>query len=179
MRMLTRSILSFVLVFVFSAIFWPVHAQSNSGSISGAVTDPSGAVVPGATVTIDNPVSGYTRTVKTDSSGRFQFSNLPFNPYHLDVTAAGFGGVAQDADVRSTVPLNVNIALKLAGASTTVTVEGSEDLLENDPTFHTDVDRGTLPEIAPRKPVILSQFSGNSIVARRRRRLQRTLSWSR
>ena len=60
MRMPTRSILSFVLVFVFSAMFWPVQAQSNSGSISGTVTDPSGAVVPGATVTIENPVSGYT-----------------------------------------------------------------------------------------------------------------------
>ncbi len=147
MRMPTRSILSFVFVFVFSAMFWPVQAQSNSGSISGAVTDPSGAVVPGASVTIENPVSGYTRTATTDSAGRFQFSNLPFNPYHLDVTAAGFGEVAQDADVRSTVPMNVNIALKLAGASTTVTVEGSEDLLENDSTFHTDVDRGLFQKL--------------------------------
>jgi hypothetical protein len=124
MRMPTRSILSFVLVFVFSAMFWTVQAQSNSGSISGAVTDPSGAVVPGATVTIENPVSGYLRTAKTDSTGRFQFSNLPFNPYHLAATATGFGGVAQDADVRSAVPVNVGITLKVAGASTTVTVEG-------------------------------------------------------
>ena len=61
-----------------------LHAQSNSGSISGTVTDPSGAVVPGATVTVENPVSGYLRTAKTDSAGRYQFSNLPFNPYHLD-----------------------------------------------------------------------------------------------
>lgn len=143
MRTPTRSILSFVLVFVFSAMFWTVQAQSNSGSISGAVTDPSGAVVPGATVTVENPVSGYLRTAKTDGTGRFQFGNLAFNPYHVTAAATGFGGVAQDADVRSAVPVNVNIALKVAGAATTVTVEGSEDLLENDPTFHTDVDRGS------------------------------------
>jgi hypothetical protein len=142
MRTPTRSILSLLLVFVFSAMFSMVQAQSNSGSISGTVTDPSGAVVPGATVTVENPVSGYNRTVKTDVAGRFQFSNLPFNPYHLAASANGFGGVAQDADVRSAIPVSVNIALKLAGASTTVTVQGSEDLLENDPTFHTDVDRG-------------------------------------
>ncbi|MGA3223353.1 MAG: carboxypeptidase regulatory-like domain-containing protein [Acidobacteriaceae bacterium] len=142
MRTPTRSILSLLLVFVFSAMFSMVQAQSNSGSISGTVTDPSGAVVPGATVTVENPVSGYNRTVKTDGAGRFQFSNLPFNPYHLAASANGFGGVAQDADVRSAIPVSVNIALKLAGASTTVTVQGSEDLLENDPTFHTDVDRG-------------------------------------
>ena len=147
MRMPTRRILPFLFVFVFSAMSWTVQAQSNSGSISGAVTDPSGAVVPGATVSINNPVSGYARTVDTDASGRFQFGNLPFNPYHLSVTAKGFGGASQDADVRNTIPVNVNLALKLAGASTTVTVEGSEDLLENDSTFHTDVDRGLFQKL--------------------------------
>src|ERR1700691_2279123 len=147
MRMPTRSILSFLLVFVFSAMFWKLQAQSNSGSISGAVTDPSGAVVPGATVTIENPVSGYVRTTQTDSSGRYQFSNLPFNPYHLSAKATGFGNVAQDVDVRSTIPLSVPISLKVSGASTTVTVESGEDLLENDPTFHTDVDRGLFQKL--------------------------------
>jgi Carboxypeptidase regulatory-like domain/TonB-dependent Receptor Plug Domain len=147
MRMPTRSILSFLLVFVFSAMFWKVQAQSNSGSVSGVVTDPSSAVVPGATVTIENPVSGYVRTATTDSTGRYQFSNLPFNPYHLTARATGFGGVAQDVDVRSTIPLNVGISLKVSGASTTVTVQGSEDLLENDPTFHTDVDRGLFQKL--------------------------------
>jgi Carboxypeptidase regulatory-like domain/TonB-dependent Receptor Plug Domain len=147
MRTPTRSIFSFLFVFLFSATFWTLQAQSNSGSISGVVTDPSGAVVPGATVTIENPVSGYLRTAKTDGSGRYQLSNLPFNPYHLSAAATGFGGVAQDADVRSTIPVSLNIALKLAGASTTVTVQGSEDLLENDPTFHTDVDRGLFQKL--------------------------------
>ncbi len=147
MRMPTRSILSFLFVFVFSAMVSKIQAQSNSGSINGAVADPSGAVVSGATVTIENPVSGYLRTAKTDSTGRYQFSNLPFNPYHLTVTATGFGSVAQDSDVRSTIPVTSNFVLKLAGASTTVTVEGSEDLLEDDPTFHTDIDRGLFQKL--------------------------------
>jgi hypothetical protein len=147
MRMHMRSILSFLLVFVFSAMFSTLQAQSNSGSISGAVTDPSGAVVPGATVTIENPVSGYLRTTQTDSGGRYQFSNLPFNPYHLSAKASGFGTVAQDVDVRSPIPLSAPISLKVAGASTTVTVESGEDLLENDPTFHTDVDRGLFQKL--------------------------------
>ena len=147
MRMPMRRILSFVLVFVFSAMVSTVQAQSNSGSINGTVTDPSGAVVPGATVTIENPVSGYLRTAKSDSTGRFQFTNLPFNPYHLTASATGFGSVAQDADVRSTVALNVGITLKVAGGSTTVTVESGEDLLEDDPTFHTDVDRGLFQKL--------------------------------
>jgi hypothetical protein len=160
MRMSTRSILSFLFVFVFSAMFWTLKAQSNSGSISGTVTDPSGAVVPGANVTVENPVSGYVRTGKTDSTGRFQFANLPFNPYHLTATATGFGGVAQDADVRSAVGVNVNIALKVTGTSTTVTVQGSEDLLENDPTFHTDVDR----ELFKKLPLESQSSSLSSLV---------------
>jgi hypothetical protein len=147
MRTHMRSIFSFLLVVVFPAMFSTLQAQSNSGSISGTVTDPSAAVLPGATVTIENPVSGYLRTTQTDSSGRYQFSNLPFNPYHLSARATGFAPVAQDVDVRSTIPLSVGISLKVSGASTTVTVESGADLLENDPTFHTDVDRGLFQKL--------------------------------
>src|SRR6201996_8467187 len=146
MRTHARSILSFLLVFVFSAMPWSVQAQS-SGSLSGVVTDPSGAAVPDASVTLGNFVSGYSRTAKTDGAGQFQFTNLPFNPYHLTVSATGFGSAAQDADVRSTIPVTANVSLKVASGSTTVTVEGSEDLLENDSTFHTDVDRGLFQKL--------------------------------
>lgn len=65
------------------------RAQSagNSGSIYGAITDPTGAVVPNATVRIRNPVSGFERSITTNDSGMFEFSNIPFNPCHLSVTA--------------------------------------------------------------------------------------------
>ncbi len=147
MRPCTRSFLSLLVAFILSAILSTAHAQTNSGSINGAVTDPSGAVVPGATVSVQNPVSGYTRTATTDSAGRYKFSNVPFNPYHLTVTAQSFAPFVQDVDVPSTVPVALNIGLKLGTASSTVTVEGSEDLLENTPTFHTDVDRGLFQKL--------------------------------
>jgi hypothetical protein len=131
---------------LFSVLFSALHAQSNSGVVSGVVTDPSGAVVPGATVSIQNPVSQYARTATTDKSGHFQFPNLPFNPYHLTVVMGGFGSFVQDVDVTSVVPVSLNIPLKVSSASTTVTVEG-EDLVENDPTFHTDVDRGLFQKL--------------------------------
>jgi hypothetical protein len=53
-----------------------------------------------------------------------------------------FGWYSQDVDVRSGVPLNIRISHKVAGSSESVTVEGGGDLVENDPSFHTDVDRG-------------------------------------
>jgi Carboxypeptidase regulatory-like domain/TonB-dependent Receptor Plug Domain len=147
MRTVTRTILFCLSVFLFSAIPAAIHAQSNSGSISGVVTDPSGAVVPGARVEIQNPVSAYTRTATTDSAGRYEFPNIPFNPYHLTVTMNGFASFVQDVAVRSNVPVDFNVGLKVGTASNTVTVEAGGDLIESDPTFHTDLDRGLIEKI--------------------------------
>src|SRR5229473_2048445 len=146
-RWIAWSALSLLLVFCAA----PLKAQlGNSGSIDGVVKDPSGATVPNAKVEISNPVTGYHRETTTDSDGIFHFSNIPFNPYHLTVTAGGFSSSAQDVDVRSVVPANLTVNLKVgSGPSTSVTVEAKgEDLVENDPSFHTDVDN-TLTERMP------------------------------
>ncbi len=141
MRKYSRNIPFFLFLFLFLSAFSTLNAQSNSGSVNGVVTDPSGAVIPGASVTIQNPVSAYSRTTTTDNTGHFRFSNLPFNPYHLTVTRDGFASLATDVDVNSVLPVTPNIHLKVGTASTSVTVEGGSDLIENDPTAHTDVDR--------------------------------------
>ncbi len=122
------------------------YAQS-SGTIRGSVLDPSGAVIAGANVTIQNPVSHYSQSTKSDSQGNFDFPNVPFNPYHLTATASGFQAASQDVDVRSAIPTDVKLNLKLGEATTTVTVESSADLVENDPTTHTDVDRNLFDKL--------------------------------
>ncbi len=139
MRFVFRGFTVFALLFVQFVYFAPAQTGS-SGTIEGVVKDPSGAAVVNATVQIQDPVSGYLRTTNTNSEGAFRFTNVPFNPYHLSVNANGFGPFSQDVEVRSLVPTKVEIALKIGTEATTVTVVG-EDLLENDPTFHTDVDR--------------------------------------
>ena len=122
-------------------------AQSGGSSISGAVLDPSGAVVANAKVQIHNAVSGYDRTTTTDSKGNFSFPNVPFNPYHMTVTAAGFAQYAQDVEIRSALGVNVKVSLTVASSTDTVTVEAGADLVENDPTAHTDVDRGLFDKL--------------------------------
>jgi len=121
----------------------------NSGTVRGTVTDPSGAAIPAASVEIHNPVSGFDRSVNTDTSGNFEFTNVPFNPYHLSVTATGFQVVQQDVEVRSSVPIDLTINLQIAVSTTSVTVQAEAgDLIERTPTPHTDVDRSliqTLP----------------------------------
>src|SRR4030088_627166 len=123
------------------------QSAGNSGSINGTVEDPTGAVVPNAIVEIRNPVSGYDRSSTSDASGKFSFPNIPYNPYHLTVTAAGFASHVQDVDVRSSVPVNIPINLKVEGSSTVVTVESGSDLVETDPSFLTDVDKNLFDKL--------------------------------
>ena len=129
-----------LIAFAFAVLSAPAQS-GNAGAIRGAVTDPSGAVVSGATVDLTNERSGFDRTTTTDATGQFTFSNVPFNPYRIDVTAKGFAHLSQSVEIRSSLGISANLVLQIAGASQTVTVESGGDLIEDDPTFHVDVDR--------------------------------------
>ena len=139
---------------LFLAVFAAVsNAQTgNSSSISGTVVDSSGGVLPDAIVTIHDPVSGFESSATTDKTGAFSFPNVPFNPYHLSVTAKGFSSYAQDVEVRSSVPVDLKITLSVAGTATTVTVEAAADLLETDSTAHTDIDRTLFDKLPLESP---------------------------
>src|SRR5712672_4396115 len=151
MRISMKTLLLLSSLILYGVVFFfctQASAQTSSGTLQGVITDPTNAVVSGASVQIHNPVSGYDRTVTTDGAGRFTISNIPFNPYHLTVSVKGFSQYTQDVDIRSVVPTNLNIGLKLAGSTETVTVEGGgADLLEADTTFHTDVDRNLFDKV--------------------------------
>jgi hypothetical protein len=132
------------LLFLSTSLFIlaPFGRAQSSGTVEGQVKDPSGAAVSKATVEIHNPVSHFDRNTTTDSEGKFRFTSVPFNPYHLQVTASGFASYAQDIDVRSLVTVSLAIDLKVGSAQTSIIVQGeAADLVENDPTAHTDVDR--------------------------------------
>ena len=140
---------AFVIIsFFLSCVSAGAQSAGNSTSVVGTVSDPSGAVVPNATIEIRNPVSGFERTVTTDATGRFSILRyLPFNPYHLEVAAQGFAAYAQDIAVHSVVPVSLDVGLKLQ-SSETVTVESSgEDLLEKTSSFHTDVDNSLFDKL--------------------------------
>src|ERR1700738_962433 len=66
-----------------------------AGPTERTVTDATGAVVPGASVAIENRVTGYKRATGTDANGTFRFDNIPLNNYALTISAQGFGAVHQ------------------------------------------------------------------------------------
>jgi hypothetical protein len=146
--MSAKLILASFLVMTLAASTRPMAQElGGAGTIQGTVKDPTGAVLRGATVTIVNPVSGLRRETTTDEMGRFTFRNLPPNPYHVAVTVQGFETLARDVDVRSAVPISLDLTLQLAGTTQTVEVVGKADLLEANPSAHTDVDQTLLQKL--------------------------------
>src|SRR5437870_1815163 len=151
--MLAFVVLSVLLVFSVLVVARPAAQSVASGTVQGTVMDATGGVVSGAKVEIRNPISGYSQTATTDNSGMFRFTNVPLNPYHIEVNQPGFAVAAQDVSVRTTVPVTVSISLAVAGVSQEVSVEAAgADILETVPFAHADVDITTfdkLPTLSP------------------------------
>ncbi|HEY4381570.1 MAG TPA: TonB-dependent receptor [Acidobacteriaceae bacterium] len=125
-----------------------VQSSGNAGTVTGSVTDPTGAVVANANVVLANTVSGYSRTTTTDNSGSFTIANVPFNTYRLTVAASALAPATQTVEVHSPVPVTANAVLQVTSTSTTVEVTASSgDLVETDPVDHTDIDRGLFDKI--------------------------------
>src|SRR5258707_12830299 len=114
--MLKRLSISLVFVLGLLVLFaaGPAKAQmGNSGSIEGVVKDPSGGVVVGATVEISYAVSGFHRETTTGSDGSFKFTNVPFNSYHMAVTAGGFWTYPKKVGVGPPVSQTIQVPLKI------------------------------------------------------------------
>ncbi len=136
------------------AVIAPVLlAQSiGSGTATGTVTDTTGAVIRGAKVSITNAISGYSQTVVSDENGLYRLSNIPENHYELVVSGTGFASSGQHLEVRSSVPLTINLVLKVGAESGSITVQESGVEPEPDPSAHVDIDRNLvlkLPEANP------------------------------
>jgi hypothetical protein len=104
----------------------PLSAQKFTGTITGVVTDPSGAVVAGAEVTVTNPSTGEVRTVKTSDHGDYSFPELPATNYDLTVTAANFKEhVTKAIELNVSSTTTVNVTMALGGATEQVVVEAN------------------------------------------------------
>src|ERR1044071_3562096 len=123
-----------------------IFAQARIGSIQGVVKDPGGALVPNATITVTQPVTGYKQTTQTDAQGAVKLVNVPFNTYKVRAEANGFQPAEESIDLETTIPLNLELSLSLEQTTAAVTVPtGSEAMLETDRTSSdTDINQTIL-----------------------------------
>ena len=109
----------------------PAWAQLSTAEINGRVTDSSGAVLPGATVTMTQTATGLTRSVVTDASGAYLISNLPTGPYRLEVSLQGFRSYVQTGLVLQVgATPTVNATLAIGALEEAVTVEAAAPLVD-------------------------------------------------
>lgn len=107
------------------------QAAAINGQIEGTVTDPTGAVVPGAKIDITNTNTGFTRSVETDANGFFRFTVLPLGAYSLKAEAKGFQTATRDGIiVNAGSTATVNIPLGVQAAATTVEVGATAPVIE-------------------------------------------------
>ncbi len=116
-----------------------VHAQSLYGTITGNVTDPSGATVPGAEITLTNPDTNYTQTAISNDAGGYTLKNVPDGSYRMSVSLEGFKEYVLEG-----VPVSVggvtrqDVQLSVGELSDTVTVSSAATVLQTDSTDVSD-----------------------------------------
>jgi hypothetical protein len=148
--MTRKWLLSWLLLSAFFSVSIGLHGQTVQGVITGTITDPSNAVVAGATVTITNIGTAIVQTETSGSNGAFRFSLVPPGTYNILVSAPGFGeeeakGVVVEAS--QTVPFSAK--LSIASAATVVEVTGASSLVQTESSdLSTQVDNATIQNMA-------------------------------
>jgi len=117
-----RIVLSVMMAFVCVA---GAYAQGGNVSISGTVTDPSGAVIAGAKVTVTAKATSLVREDTTNSAGQFNITALPPSTYTVNVSSSGFKQYAQDVVMLADTVRNMDVHLQVGQATDQVTVEAS------------------------------------------------------
>ncbi|MCC7341990.1 MAG: TonB-dependent receptor [Bryobacterales bacterium] len=115
-----------VALVVFSLICVPASAQVLYGSIVGTVGDPTGAVIPGATVKVTNTGTGLSRETTSDAAGRFSMPSLLPGRYSVAVTSTGFSSLTrEDVDVTINTVTRLDLKLQIGQVTEQVTVSGT------------------------------------------------------
>src|SRR6266496_3207479 len=120
------------------------RSQSATSSLRGTVTDPKGAVVANASVTLSNAEKGFSRNTKTANDGVYQFLEVPPASYTLTVDSAGFNTRKQDnVTLQVSLPAPLDLQLSVKGATEVVEVSGAAPLVNT-----TDASQGNVIDSA-------------------------------
>jgi Carboxypeptidase regulatory-like domain len=132
-------------------------AQLSTAQLSGRVTDESGAVLPGATLTVTQTDTGFTRSDVTDTNGSYVLSNLPPGPYRVEVSLQGFRSYVQTGIVLQVAATPVINAVLVVGAvEESVTVEGTTPLV--------DVQSSGISEVVRNEEILALPLNGRNAI---------------
>lgn len=138
MTQLTRALSLFLMVVVLA---WPAVAsaqsQATTAEVNGRVTDAQGGVLPGVTVTVKSPATGYERTVVTNEAGLFNLPLLPPGEYDLSLELAGFNTGTRKVILTVGAIVTANHTLNVTGVTETVVVEAATPQIETSSTVRT------------------------------------------
>src|ERR1041385_1235794 len=124
--------LAFALTLLLLTNICPVAFAQSTATLQGTVTDPSGAIVANAKVTVHNQATGIERTTQTDSSGNYQVAALPVGTYRIEVRAQGFQtAVVNSLQLEVSQTAVQNIPLTIGGASESVSVTSEAPMVES------------------------------------------------
>jgi hypothetical protein len=123
-------VLAFLCAFCGAAPSILAQQSLDLASISGRVTDPSGAVVPGAEITARQTQTNLTSTGVTDQAGRFRLPYLRVGPYEITVRHRGFQDAVRQLTVTVGAAFELPVTLAVSGVDTTVTVSADATVLE-------------------------------------------------
>src|SRR5687768_10376987 len=122
-------VLFFLVILVSSSLL--AQSQATTGVIEGVVTDPSGAALPGVTVTLRNLETNYTQTLVTDSGGRYRGALLPLGRYEVTASLEGFANrVVRGLELSVGQTLRADIPLSQAAIAEQIVVTAQAPLIE-------------------------------------------------
>ena len=125
-----RRVCALVVVLLMSAA--GLHAQINTATLQGLVTDPSGAVIEGANITVTNTETAVARSTKSDSAGRYTVTSLQPGHYTVEAVTQGFTSVKQEnLELQVGQVESLDLALRVGSEAQTVTVTSSTTALES------------------------------------------------
>ena len=119
----------FVALFLFCV--WPLFSQSNSGELRIRVTDPSGLGVK-TSVQIISEANQYRNSLATNDQGALDVQRLPYGIYQIKVSQPGFAVIYESVDIRSSIPTDYTIQLKLPSVNQEVIVSAANTLIDPD-----------------------------------------------
>jgi hypothetical protein len=153
----------------FAVLFFSLFAVASFGqnattSLRGVVKDPTGATVPGATITLDNGATGQKLITKSKDSGEYQLLQIPPATYKITIVAPGFGSQAKQAELLVNQPATIDFELTIQASNEIVNVsEAAQTLNTTDASLGGSADNATiqaLPSETRNVPDLLSLQPG-------------------